>query len=452
MISKKGSQLLYHIWKYDDRNEIILKKDHIELLKFTDRFIKDNENYDLIRTFKNQEFYFNKGQLLFKQRIIDNTLMKPKKKYNKCDNRFITCDIETRSINNKLTPVCISFFDGEKCKSFYLSDYSSVDNMLITAISSLLVTKYNGFNIYFHNFSLFDGIFLFKVLAEIPNSNLKPILKDGKMINLKLEWKNKNKTYYINFRDSYLILPEALRKLAFSFNVEEKGYFPFTFLNDPLISLTYEGYIPDYKYYKESNLELDDYNKMKKSYFFKKWNLKNETIKYCEQDCITLYQIISKFNLEIFKRFHINIHRYPTLPSLAFAIWRCHYLKDNKIPMIKGEMYDFIKESYTGGHTDVYKSWGINIYRYDINSLYPYVMANFPMPTDNIKFFDGDITLVDPETFGFFECEVIAPSNLNRPLLQTKVKINERILTMAPLGRWKQVIFSEEMKEYKKYG
>ena len=62
-------------------------------------------------------------------------------------------------------------------------------------------------------------------------------------------------------------------------------------------------------------------------------------------------------------------------------------------------------------------------------------MSNFPMPTDNIKFFDGDITLVDLKAFGFFECEIIAPSNLNRPLLQTKVKNNEKFLTMPLLGR-----------------
>jgi hypothetical protein len=113
--------------------------------------------------------------------------MRAKIKDKKCFNKFITCDIETRSINNKITPICFSIFDGEKCKSFYLSDYSSVNDMLLIAIRSLLVTKYNGYNVYFHNFSLFDGIFIFKVLAEIPDSNLTPILKDGKMINLKLE-------------------------------------------------------------------------------------------------------------------------------------------------------------------------------------------------------------------------------------------------------------------------
>ena len=36
-----------------------------------------------------------------------------------------------------------------------------------------------------------------------------------------------------------------------------------------------------------------------------------------------------------------------TIPALAFAIFRMHYLKDNTIPT---KVFDFIKESFTGGH------------------------------------------------------------------------------------------------------
>jgi hypothetical protein len=454
LIAKKGSHLTYLILKYDDRNEIILKNKNVELLKFIDRKIDNNLYYDLIRTFKHQEYYFNKGKLVVKQLTIKTPLISSTKKDKKLVNNFIVCDIETRNVNNKLTPICFSVYDGIKSNSFYLTDYKSSDEMLLTAIRSLLFTKYHGWNIYFHNFSLFDGVFILKILAEIPDSKLIPIKnKDGKLLYLKLIWNiNSNNKYYINFKDSYLMLPESLRKLAHSFNVEEKGYFPFRFLNDPLNPLIYEGEIPDYKYYIDSNLTIDEYNTIKKSYVNKRWNLRKECVKYCEQDCTTLHQVISKFNSEIFNKYSINIHKYPTLPSLAFSIWQTHYLKDHKIPIILGEMYDFIKESYTGGHTDVYIPWGFNVLIYDVNSLYPYVMANLPMPVDNIKYFEGDITLIDPDAFGFFECEIITPKNLNRPLLQTKIKINNNNVTMAPLGKWKQIIFSEELNDYKKYG
>lgn len=38
------------------------------------------------------------------------------------------------------------------------------------------------------------------------------------------------------------------------------------------------------------------------------------------------------------------------------------------------------------------------------------------------------------------------------PLLQTRVMVNGKMSTISPLGKWVQIIFSEEMKHYSKYG
>jgi hypothetical protein len=43
------------------------------------------------------------------------------------------------------------------------------------------------------------------------------------------------------------------------------------------------------------------------------WDFKEEAIKYCSIDCISLFQILSKFNQLIFDHFKINITKYPTL-------------------------------------------------------------------------------------------------------------------------------------------
>ena len=40
----------------------------------------------------------------------------------------------------------------------------------------------------------------------------------------------------------------------------------------------------------------------------------------------------------------------------------------------------FIRRAYYGGHTDTYKPYGEDLYYYDVNSLYPFVMKEFPMP------------------------------------------------------------------------
>jgi len=47
-----------------------------------------------------------------------------------------------------------------------------------------------------------------------------------------------------------------------------------------------------------------------------------------------------------------------------------------------------------------------NIFRYDVNSLYPYVMKECSMPVGNPILFEGNIWKIDPKAFGLFEVEV----------------------------------------------
>jgi len=128
--------------------------------------------------------------------------------------------------------------------------------------------------------------------------------------------------------------------------------FPYSFINDINIPLNYNGTVPAINYFKD--ILPEEYNKYYNTYE-NNWSLRKETIKYCEQDCKTLYQIINKFQIKIFQLFRLDILKYPTLSSLAFAIFRSKFLKDAKIPIIEGELFSQLKESYTGGGVDVYK-------------------------------------------------------------------------------------------------
>ncbi len=130
---------------------------------------------------------------------------------NKINNKFITLDIETQTINNIMTLYCICFYDGKSSKSFYLSDYKDNQEMLLYAITSLLKRKYNGYKVYVHNLSNFDGIFILKILSSIENIKIFPIIKDNKMINIKLTYDGIN-NYSVSFRDSLLMLPSSLKK------------------------------------------------------------------------------------------------------------------------------------------------------------------------------------------------------------------------------------------------
>jgi hypothetical protein len=56
----------------------------------------------------------------------------------------------------------------------------------------------------------------------------------------------------------------------------------------------------------------------------------------------------------------LNINNYPTLPSLALGIFRSKYLSNDLIPNLIGQIFNDIKESYTGGSTDMIIPYGKN--------------------------------------------------------------------------------------------
>jgi hypothetical protein len=138
------------------------------------------------------------------------------------------------------------------------------------------------------------------------------------------------------------------------------------------------------------------------------------------------------------------------------------FLGNAQIPLIDWENFNFFKEGYTGGAVDVYKPYGENIYRYDVNSLYPHIMDSTPMPVGTPTYFEGDIlsmvkldqipnslepavvndndlrsqaTDLNNKPFGIFEVEVTAPENLKTPILQLRVKTQRGgTRTIAPIG------------------
>jgi hypothetical protein len=139
----------------------------------------------------------------------------------------------------------------------------------------------------------------------------------------------------------------------------------------------------------------------------------------------------------IFRLFSINIHHYLSLPSLAFAIYRSNFMNKENIPQLSGKIVDDIRKGYTGGAVDMYipqNRKGTEIKGLDVNSLYPSQMESQLMPVGIPTFFEGDINSVDTKAFGFFFCRIIAPDDILHPILQTHIKINGGIRTIAPIG------------------
>jgi DNA polymerase type B, organellar and viral len=139
----------------------------------------------------------------------------------------------------------------------------------------------------------------------------------------------------------------------------------------------------------------------------------------------------------IYDLFGRSVHHYPTLPSLAFAIFRAKFMKDENIPQLSGKIAKDIRSGYTGGSVDMYipeNKDNEKVFCYDVNSLYPSQMHSMQMPVGTPTYFEGDIRLLESNAFGFFYCNISAPNNLEHPILQTHVKTANGIRTLSPLG------------------
>ncbi|GFQ06938.1 DNA polymerase [Phtheirospermum japonicum] len=61
-----------------------------------------------------------------------------------------------------------------------------------------------------------------------------------------------------------------------------------------------------------------------------------------------------------------------------------YYDEENNYIHIPNKNADsFIRSGYYGGHTDAYKKYGENLYYYDVNSLYPFIMKEYSFPADD---------------------------------------------------------------------
>ena len=411
--------------------------------EYIDRILESNI---FRRTLDNKQFTFVNKELALltinkKTKFIDNL-----KKGGKLNNKFITMDLETFVKDGVMTPYSISWYDGENSFSYYLIHYKNSEDMIKHAIKELMIRKYDNYQVYIHNLANFDGIFLLRILAEL--ADIKPVIHNQTLISIALKFKG----YNLTFKDSQQILIGSLKSLSKAFGVEtQKSIFPYNFVNES--RLNYNSWVPDFKYFDNIfKTEYLDYLELFKN---KLWNLEMETIKYCVIDCISLYQILIKFNQLIFDIFKNNIHKYPTLSSLAFAIYRSNFFKNDTIPQLSGQIAKDIRMSYTGGAVDMYipeNPQNVKIYCYDVNGLYPYVMKTFDMPVGKPTIFYGDIRKIDPNAFGFFFCKIKAPDNLLHPILQTHIKTDGLTRTIAPLGQWNDMLFSAEMDNAKKIG
>lgn len=157
-------------------------------------------------------------------------------------------------------------------------------------------------------------------------------------------------------------------------------------------------------------------------------------IKYCENDVIVLHSLIISFTKHIFDRYKVNIQKFPSLPSVAFAIYRSNFLPNSElIPIVTGTVYSDIKHAYYGGFVDIYRPFARHVKSYDVNSLYPSAMSKYPMPVGVPQYFEGNPQYIE-DLFGFVFAKVTAPEHLNTPILPVKINKSGGSTTVYPVG------------------
>lgn len=237
--------------------------------------------------------------------------------------------------------------------------------------------------IYAHAGGIFDFLFLLeKIIYRQGKYELLEIIPRGSSC-LYIKVASKTTGRIITFRDSSALLPFKLETITKNFNV--------------------------------SNVKIDfDSSKITKD--------TAEVREYLESDVKGLWQSLMKMQDwgEVSK-----VGLKTTVAGQATAILRTYLMKE--IPSLKPNQDKYIRDSYFGGRTEIFNLYYNNkkkpINYFDVNSLYPYIMAENSFPTNPIGFsdnFDFD------KDYGFVECTVIVPNYLKIPPLPVKIELKEK--------------------------
>jgi hypothetical protein len=457
---KSGVLYLYNknidIFIYDHKDNkysgIIYKKGH-EYLKFTDEVVVDNSYYNLIRTFGNNSVFIKNESIVHMDTEIKSRVIKQGKRSITHNTKHLTFDIECYLDDNKnnktnnqtqrwnFIPYSCAWFSRGEHKIYISTEFNSWEEM-ISQFFTDIEKIYNNYTIRIHNFSSFDSLYMLKILYQ--KYKTSPLFKDGKVISLNLSSKYKKDKFKMFIKDSLKLLPQSLENLIKGFNIEtQKLLFPYKFVNKD--NLNYTGSIPTFDYYINNGIyeksKHERYLELAKEFENKPWNLIEETKKYIYNDIKSLYDIIEKFSKDVYDVESINISDVVSISSLTLKIFLTNYYDSKRTPIHipRYKQHKDIKKAYYGGRTEVLKTYGEDLYLYDVNSLYPSVMLK-DMPVGNlVKSSDTNLD----NYFGFCYVTVEVPESCKNPALAYR---DSRGSIYNPVGSWTGWYSSEILK------
>lgn len=143
---------------------------------------------------------------------------------------------------------------------------------------------------------------------------------------------------------------------------------------------------------------------------------------------------------------YLNSQRYEfgfTLASISLKIFKRYYIKNNKFLRYDTETIEILRNAYYGGRTENFIRGDVygNINVYDVNSLYPSVMANKIYPNPNTIKKDTSL-----HYFGIYYVEVDVKKDVHIPVLPYRA---DKLL--FPVGHFKTWVTGVELLTALKY-
>lgn len=292
--------------------------------------------------------------------------------------KFAVVDIES---NDWIKFEFGGIFDGERYEKF-----DSIDDLARALVS----TRFEGHTFFAHNGGRFDFLFLLPALKRTALAiRLIPIGSRVAGISLRND-RRKWKLY-----DSFCLMPRSLKDLSAIYGVAHGKMC---------------GAI-DFESERVSRKNPDH-------------------VRYNEYDCRALYECIEAYYAGILSDSPLKL----TLASTGLDVYRRHFMP-RPIARSPDRVQEFVRNSYVGGRCEIFRTHGFDLNTYDVNSLFPHCMRNYPIPENYIAL------TKNADDFGFHDVTVEIPE-MHLPVLHT----HHEGKLLFPTGTFRGTYFSEELK------
>lgn len=269
-----------------------------------------------------------------------------------------------------------------------------------------------------HNGSGFDFIFVreYLVTKDIQHECLE---FKNQIVSMEL----RIGTVKVSFRDSYLIFRQGLQELSFITCAETKIEFPHHYLHE---LSSKEEFIKRYTE-PQNGYDLGPEYDPDKVYDLKEWS-----IQYLQKDLYLLKQVYEHYETFFYEKYGIFLPSIVSLRHLTMKLFKTKFYKNPSLTLMKiqnAATFSFIRESNMGAPSGPIEQCyleGGNIFKIDVNSLYPFAAMShpeypwyigFPNASDYIRMEVDDLKQhIDRYPYGFSRVE-FDQSHLNIPFL-----------------------------------